>query len=550
MKFKHTKSIVPLLAFLLCTVLLSACSTSRYKEKADIEAYKLIKEKASAVQGMTEDTNIEPKDAANLSDLPIQNESYPFLGIESESEVGAKILTLEKALETAFSHSREYQARKERLYLQALSLSLERHRFDPIFDGSIEGTATWDEELGEDFVDGRTRFSVQQLMKTGGLVTVGLTSNFFRYLTGDPDESASSFLVATVTQPLLNGRGRKIALENLTQAERNLLYEVREFTRFRKIFAVRVASNYYSVLSNKDTVRNNYLGVKSFNLSLEREEAFEAEGERTPGEVGRLRQSKLSRESSWIGSINRYQESLDDYKILLGLSTDAKIILDDNELEAITKTGIIMPEMNLKEATDVALTTRLDLYTDVDLVQDAERKIIVASNGLLPKMDLLLTSNIPTKTGNRVSALDFSDRRFSAGIDLELPFDQKSKRNTYRRALIDLEVRRRSAALNIDLVKLDVRNSWRNLEQAKRDYEIGLKSIQLNEDRVEEVNLKAELGLGSILDQVDAQNDLTNAQTSVTNSLVRQKISMLEFWRDIGVLYIQENGQWEKLPDA
>jgi outer membrane protein TolC len=163
---------------------------------------------------------------------------------------------------------------------------------------------------------------------------------------------------------------------------------------------------------------------------------------------------------------------------------------------------------------------------------------------------LLLTSNIPTKTRNRISALDFSDRRFSAGIDLVLPFDQKSKRNNYRRALIDLDVRRRSAALNIDLVKLDVRNSWRNLEQAKRNYEIGLKSIQLNEDRVEEVNLKAELGLGSILDQVDAQNDLTNAQTSVTNSLVRQKISMLEFWRDIGVLYIQENGQWEKLPDA
>ena len=57
--------------------------------------------------------------------------------------------------------------------------------------------------------------------------------------------------------------------------------------------------------------------------------------------------------------------------------------------------------------------------------------------------------------------------------------------------------------------------------------------MKLNERRVEEEELKSELGLGNILDSVDAQNALTAAQTSLTGSLVRQRIALLEFWRDL-----------------
>src|SRR6202034_905464 len=44
-------------------------------------------------------------------------------------------------------------------------------------------------------------------------------------------------------QPLLQGAGQAVALESLTQAERNLLYEIRTFARFRKQLYVEIASN-------------------------------------------------------------------------------------------------------------------------------------------------------------------------------------------------------------------------------------------------------------------------------------------------------------------
>lgn len=199
---------------------------------------------------------------------------------------------------------------------------------------------------------------------------------------------------------------------------------------------------------------------------------------------------------------------------------------------------------------EVALVTRLDLYTQIDQILDAERKIVVAASGLKPRMDLLITSRVNSKDGNRVSALDFQRHEYTAGIDLELPFDRKSERNNYRSALINLEVARRSADAFIDNVKLQVRNAWRSLEQANRDYEIDLISVELNEKRVEEEELLSELGQGVIRDLTEAQDALTRAQTALTGSLIAQRISLMEFWRDVGVLYVNDNGQWEKQSDG
>src|SRR5439155_3632390 len=44
-------------------------------------------------------------------------------------------------------------------------------------------------------------------------------------------------------QPLLRGGGKAVALESLTQAERNLLYQIRNYARFRKELYVEIASN-------------------------------------------------------------------------------------------------------------------------------------------------------------------------------------------------------------------------------------------------------------------------------------------------------------------
>jgi outer membrane protein TolC len=248
--------------------------------------------------------------------------------------------------------------------------------------------------------------------------------------------------------------------------------------------------------------------------------------------------------------VRAYTQALDNFKILLGLPTDTLLVLDGAELTKLKENGINMPSVTPQEAIDVALVTRLDLYTQRDAVDDAERRIKVAANALKPGLDLVLAGQVNSKSGNRFESLDFDRSRWTAGVVLDLPLDRKAERNVYRRSLIDYESAIRNASLAEDNIKLDVRNAYRNLLQSEKDYEISQLSLDLNKRRVEEVDLRAELGLGDILSQVDAQNALTAAESSVTGAIVDYHISLLQFWRDLGILYVKENGMWEEINDV
>jgi hypothetical protein len=43
---------------------------------------------------------------------------------------------------------------------------------------------------------------------------------------------------------------------------------------------------------------------------------------------------------------------------------------------------------------------------------------------------------------------------------------------------------------------------------------------------------------------------LINSKNERTSALVGHTIARLNFWRDMGILMIKENGQWEELSNA
>ncbi len=592
----------------LSALILTACSTTRYREAADRETYRVIQSKSVSVPGMDPVFTIEESPMSPLDNLPLAGDPPEFLGEAAESEKGARVVSLEKALELAVQHNRSYQAQKESVYLNALGLTLDRHRYTPIFSATGGGDYSHTTQnvakssdpalkqafhdapdmmerisqmtgtpahlltsyaalvaqapdiaglkagssavAGEDSVSARGQAGVDLLLKGGGRIAVDITTNFLRFLTGDSRLSATSALAGSITQPILRGAGRKIAAENLTQAERDLLYALRDFTRYRQQFSVEICSDYYGVLQDRDAAKNNWQSYQSFKKNAEREHALEAEGKRKQSDVRRLDQAQLSNENSWVSSIRRYRQRLDSFKIKMGLSADAPIILDDHELDSLRETGIIHPGITPEDAAKVAAASRLDLYTQRDRLEDAGRKVKIAQNAFLPKLDARFDITLPGQPGTHPQHFDPERTRWNAGLDIDPILDRKSERNNYRAALISLERARRNLELAEDTVTLEVRDSWRNLDQAKRAYEIACKSVELNQKRVEEQELLSELGRATAQNRVDAQNDLTAAENNRTAALVAHTVARLQFWRDMGILFIKENGQWEEVTDV
>ncbi len=550
---KLCPAVVPV-GLLAVLAALSGCTARHYRQSADKEAAAVIAQKTPRVPNMDTNFTIEAAAAASLTNLPVSGRVEEFFGADGAREKGARVVSLEAALDLAVKHNRTYQTRKEVLYLAALDLTLVRYQFTPIFSGGAGAThtTTHEAQAGVDAIveerslsaAGNARMDV--LLRSGARLATEFSATFFRFFTGDSRPDKSSQLAATLTQPLLRGAGYKVTMENLTQAERDLLYDLRDFTLFRKQFSVDIAAAFYGVLQNRDAVRNSWRSLQSFRLNVERSRALAQEGRLAQSELDRILQAELTTETAWVNAVRTYRQNLDRFKIQLGLSGDVNLVLDDLEL---TQLRILHPALSAEEAAQVAVATRLDLYTRREQVEDAVRFVGVAANALRPGLDLITSVSVPGNATRGWPDPDWRRYQWSAGLDLELPLDRKGERNTYRFSLIARERATRELDLAVDNVKLDVYNDWRTLDQARRNYDNSVIGVKLSERRVEEQQLRAELGLGKALDLVDAQNALLASKNDLTAALVSHTIARLRFWQNMGILFIKDNGQWENVAE-
>ncbi|HVV01021.1 MAG TPA: TolC family protein [Verrucomicrobiae bacterium] len=550
-------------------VLIAGCTAAHYRKSADKETYRAIAQKSQMVTNMESHFTIEQTNRLDLEGLPVVTGTNAFLGEAATAETGARVLSLEKALAIAIKHSRAYQNNKEQLYLTALSLTLTRHQFTPLLSASGSGAYEGETEQSTGFkpdpVTGEPipvlsdklsekhdvrlggESGADWLIRDVGRISAAFTTDFLRFLEGDPRTVTSSELGATFTRPLLRNSGFKQEMEELTQAERDLLYALRGFVLFRKNFSVQIASAYYGVLSDRDAARNGYLNLQSSKKSGERTRALAAEGRTTQTDLGRIEQQELSAESAWVTSIRTYQRALDDFKFQLGIPVETKVVLDDAELEQLK---IHHPHFTASEAIRIALAARPDYQNALDEVADSERKVKLAADRLKPQLDFVANAGISGDPGAKGFAVPNPNRyNYSFGANFDLPLDRKAERNGYRSALISEEHARRSAEQQRDQIELDIRDSWRLLEQARRNYEISEVGVQIAQRRVEEQELLAELGRAKALDEVDAQNALLSSKDQRTAALVSHTIARLQFWANMGILYIKDNGQWQEFDE-
>lgn len=148
-------------------------------------------------------------------------------------------IRLEQAAELGLINSREYQDRREDLYLAALPVTLQRFAFTPQFFAAGQAVR---KRIGSAAPGGPQNnwtlngdVGVTKMFATGALLLFNFANQTVINLTGaGPHTVSQSQLTLDLIQPLLRGGGRAVTLEPLTQSERNLLYAIRSYARFRK----------------------------------------------------------------------------------------------------------------------------------------------------------------------------------------------------------------------------------------------------------------------------------------------------------------------------
>jgi outer membrane protein TolC len=502
-------------------VVSSGCSTEQYKQQADKEVYEIIDSKWNEDFGQ--------KTNYIISDVePAQNDIQEDLAVPPSG-----VLNLAQSVAIATAHNRDYQSQKEQLYLKALGLSLDRHQYTRRWFGTINGDYANDSDDESIGAGGETGFS--QLLADGAAITAGIAIDWVRFLTGDPRTSLGSVLSSTITQPLLRGRGRKIAQEGLTQA----------FNRFRKEFIVSVVSEYYGVLQNRNKVNNAQNNYQRVTESKERLEAEARVGRRPRFEVDQAQQDVLKARDGLVKAQQEYEQALDEFKIVMAFDTDTKVELDQNELKALEIIGISEPDYTLDVAIETGLKQRLDLATSADEIDDAARKVVIAADNLGAELNLKASANVGSKAETDFTNLLFDDGTYAIGLEGDLPFDRKAERNAYRQTLISMQQKKRGHEEKLSQVKLNIRQAYRELQEAQERYKIQKNSLALAQTRVDSTAMFLDTGRAQTRDLLDSQNDLLEAQDELTDALVGHTIAKLNFFRDIGVLQVKPNGMWK-----
>ena len=316
-------------------MILVGCTTKQYRRSADKESYRIVQQVEKQLFGHTNAFNIDtPYSVRKPQDIPAREL------IEDRLQTNRRVLTIHDALDLAVHQSRTYQTAKESLYLTALSLTGQRYAFSPQF--LAEGTAGYLRGSdGEQSFATKGIVGVSQLLKSGGQLSARLANDLLRYYTGDPRQSVISLLSVNLSQPLLRGFGRNNpAVENLTQAERNVVYAVRNFSFFQDRFALEVVNDYFGLLAQKDIIRNRYTNYLGRVQSTKRLEARATDREQL-SDVDQARQAELTAKNNYVNSVANFRNSLDSFKIKLGLTLGEQVQLEDQTLDEMADKGLV-----------------------------------------------------------------------------------------------------------------------------------------------------------------------------------------------------------------
>lgn len=532
-----------LLIWVFCSAFLIfsnyGCSRQHYKDDADKEVYSIINNKWQDDFGQ--------KANYRISDVKPSPNDIKVEDVLAKN----RVLSLAQAVALATAQNRDYQTQKESLYRSALGLTGTRYQYALRWFGTIDSTYTDNKSTGAEDADlnisvGATK---QQLLLDGVLLNASIAVDWLRFLTGDPRHTLGSVLTGDFAVPLLGSGAGRVARETLTQAERDVLYDIRTFNRYRQTFVVSIINDYYNVLQRRDAVTNAKNNYDTQVDSKRRLEELGKAGRVASFDVDEAEQSMLNAENSWVTAQQGYQQALDQFKIRLALPTDADMELDPNELEALRaayESGVSDPNYSADVAIETAFVRRLDLANTKDEVEDAARKLELAAKGLGVQLNLIGTLDVDSPEGVKFTRLQFQQGIYSLGLNAELPFDRKSERNAYREALITFTQRQRSYENSVDEVKLDIRDAYRQLRERAESYRIQQLSLKLAERRVENNQLLLDAGRAEVRLLLDSQNALTRAQNDLTSALIDHTIAKLNFFRDIGVLQVRPDGMWEE----
>lgn len=380
--------------------------------------------------------------------------------------------------------------------------------------------------------DERTVWGVdlaQKLPWTGG--TLSATGRHLSEPTVDALLPKTTDLRLLLSQPLLRGVGPNATFFELTNARRAVQGQQRSLVLAQQRLAVEVAAAFYGVIAQRQLLEVARQSLQRTEALLKSSEARLEVGLASKLDVFRAELQAAQARDSMVRSEAALASALERFRALLALPP-----ADPVEPEAAPLPAPADDFEPVQALVTRALDARLELAEARDQVADARRAASLATQNLLPQLDLNLGVTQLGYGGSFGDAWTAGDRRVEVYLSASYPVQQSTQRASRAVARIQVGSRERAVRQAELDVEQQVRQALRELDQVRKSVELQRQAVEVAAQQRRLAVLRYQRGLGSNFDVVDAESSLVTARSALVQLLTSYAVARLDLKRTTGTL--------------
>jgi outer membrane protein TolC len=166
-------------------------------------------------------------------------------------------------------------------------------------------------------------------------------------------------------------------------------------------------------------------------------------------------------------------------------------------------------------------------------------ELVKTRNGLLPLMDLFITlgkSGYANSFGESVSNINKDSYDALAGIRFTYPFFNRDAKARHQRALLSQEEAQKALDNLLQLVQVDVRTAYIEVERTKQQIDASSVTRRFDEEKLRIETEKLRVGKSTSFLVAQAQRDLLVSRIAEVQALANYLKALIDLYRQDGSL--------------
>jgi len=188
----------------------------------------------------------------------------------------------------------------------------------------------------------------------------------------------------------------------------------------------------------------------------------------------------------------------------------------------------------LADAVKTALANRAELTINDERLAEQERELARAKDNLRPQLDLVAGFNGSRDSEGFLSRSVLNEGLLTTGLEYSIPLDRRINQENRDTATRQLEVLRNLRLFQMDQITEQVRTAYRGVESARASMLILAQNKTTAVENLRIANRMMEEGEGSSRDTLDAQQALTEVDSSLLSGNTDLYLATIELKRAMG----------------